>query len=336
MDHEDNNQTYLTANFPESTEEPVKPYRLYWQYAVYLKIFTFVPPILIGLGTIGNVLAIVVLLSREMRAYGVSIILTVLAMADLCLLYTSTLRFWIFFMSDGALDVRAFNIHTCRMHMFFTYLGTQLSPMILALMTVERAISVCAPLRARQWCSRGNTIKALAGLIAFLVCFNLTNFFAVTFEHKLKNRGHSCYFYDHVMKIYYIINTVFSSFIPFVVMLFGNGLIIYKLVRAARRSSKMAANEGSSNLQNTSIMLVAISIFFLITNVPYSVYVNGLSKYWPVTTKDQAMIARSGMAYAILSQISMLNNCLNFVFYCVIGKAFRKAFSVVILRRSTR
>ena len=333
---DDVNQTNATTASPENITPYVKPDYLYWEYGVHINIFTYVPPILIGLGTIGNVLAIVVLLSREMRAYGVNIVLTVLAMADLCLLYTTALRFWIFFMSGGTLDLRAFNIHTCRIHMFFTYLANQLSPMTLAFITIERAISVCAPLRARQWCSRGNTIKALAGLIAFLVCFNLTNFFIVTFDHKLKDRGHACFFTDSSFKAFYTMNTVFSSYIPFTVMLLGNGLIIYKLVKATRRSAKIVATEGSSDFRNTSIMLVAISLFFLIANIPYSIYVNGQSKYWSVTTGDQAMIARSGMAYAILSQISMLNNCLNFVFYCVLGKAFRKAFSVVILRRSTR
>ena len=131
----------------------------------------------------------VVLLSREMRASGVNLILTVLAMADLCLLYTGLLRNWVLFVSRGGLDLRAINIHTFRIHMFLTFLARELSSMTLTVMTIERVISVCAPLRAREWCSRWTTIKALAGMITILAGMNITTLYRLRLTTVLQQKG---------------------------------------------------------------------------------------------------------------------------------------------------
>ena len=307
----------------------------YWPYRVYRAVFIYVPPVLIILGTVGNVLSMLVLLSRQMRASGVNLILTVLAMADLSIIYSSLLRIWILFISGFAVDLRAFNIHVCRLHMFITHLSVELSPMTLALMTIERAISVCAPLRAREWCSRGNTIKALAGMVTILAGINIINFVSVTLDTKLASVGHRCFFSHGIGPTYYLIVGAFESYIPFTVIFIGNGLIIYKLATAEKqRASNMAANEGGSNARNTSVMLVTISLFFLITNVPFSIYANGSTRYWPLTSPDLGKRAQSLLAYSIVFQLSLLNNCFNFVCYCVFGKAFRKAFATVVLCRT--
>ena len=330
---EDTNVSSPTTEMAGEVDE--KPYYLHWQYEAYKTIFLYVSPVLLGVGTVGNVLAIIVLLSREMRASGVNLILTVLAMADLCLLYTSLLRAWVLFLTKGAVDMRAFNIHACRVHMFFTYFSVQLSPMTLALMTVERVVSVCAPLRAREWCSRGNTIKALAGLVVLLAGFDLVLFVSVTFEHSLAGAGQKCFFTDQMTSIWYLIQTFFEAYIPFAIIFIGNGLIIYKLVKAERkRADKMATtNEGATSATNTSVMLVTISFFFLLTNLPFSIWANGHNKHWPTTSPDHALRARSFMAYAITYEMSKMNNSFNFVFYCVFAKTFRTAFASTVLCR---
>ena len=330
----DSNVSSLTTAVPQDVGDTVKPYYLYWQFDVYMAVFLYVPPFLLVLGTLGNGLTIVVLLSREMRASGVNIILTVLAMADLCLLYTGLLRNWVLFVSRGGLDLRAINIYTCRIHMFLTFLARELSSMTLALMTIERAISVCAPLRAREWCSRGNTIKALAGMVTILAGMNIINFISVTFDHRFATEGQKCFYNDQVVMAFYTLSTALISYIPCTIIFFGNGLIIYKLMSAARRrASKMATTEASSSTTNTSIMLVSISLFFLITNLPFSVWANGHKNHWPMRSPDQKIRVNSMMTYAITYQLSMINNCFNFLFYCCFGQAFRKAFATIILRR---
>ena len=330
----DSNVSSMTTPVPQDVGVTVKPYYLYWQFEVYNAVFLYVPPFLLVLGTLGNVLAIVVLLSREMRKSGINLILTVMAMADICLLYTSELRIWILFISKGTVDMRALNLHTCQFHMFFTFFSVHLSSMSLALVTIVRVISVCVPLKARDWCSRGKIIKAMIALLILLGGIDIPTFFTVSFEQtNLANIDHKCFYRDQVQDNYYILITAFISYVPFTIIFFGNVIIIYKLMSAGRkRASKMPHVNASSVKTNTSAMLIAISLFFFITNLPYSVWANGRNKHWPMTSADQELRVNSMLSYAILYQMSVLNNSCNFLLYCTFGQAFRNAFVAVILR----
>ena len=150
---------------------------------------------------------------------------------------------------------------------------------------------------------------------------NIINFVSVTIDHRFATEEQKCFYNDQVVKTFYTISTTLISYIPCTIIFFGNGLIIYKLMSAARRrASKIATTEASSSTTNTSIMLVSISLFFLITNLPFSVWANGHTNHWP----DEKIRVNFMMTYAITYQLSMINNCFNFLFYCCFGQAFRK------------
>ena len=55
----------------------------------------YVMPIIIAVGTVGNVTSLVVLLRRRMRRTSVYLYLTVLALADVSVLYVSAFKTWI-------------------------------------------------------------------------------------------------------------------------------------------------------------------------------------------------------------------------------------------------
>ena len=308
-----------------TTAEYVKPYDQYWQYKAHNATFLYGSLILLVVGTIGNVLCLRVLLSKEMRSSGTNLILTVMAVSDLALLHSAVLRRFISFATDFTVDIRTYNIYACRVHLYFSLLSYHLSPNTLALMTVERAISVCFPLKARYWCSRGNTIKALIALFVFLAAIHVTCLVTVTFENALATTGNKCYYSDAVAVIWYHIQTAIQSYIPFTIIIIGNTAIIHRLYASGKKRQETLSTDASVNT-NTTMMLVVVSLVFMVTNLPYSIYGNGHRQHWPMYSTNQALKAQSMMAYAITYELSMTNNAINFLLYCIFGREFRKAF----------
>ena len=66
-----------------------------WQYKAYINLMVYVPPVLLLLGTVGNVLNLVVLQSRQYRSSTSTVSLSALAVMDILVLWTGLLRQWI-------------------------------------------------------------------------------------------------------------------------------------------------------------------------------------------------------------------------------------------------
>ena len=81
-----------------------------------------------------------------------------------------------------------------------------------------------------------------------------------------------------------------------------------------------AGDSGSTS--GTTRMLLVVSGCFLLTTVPFGIYVNGMVN-WPISSPDPYTKAKSQMAYAILYELFCLNSAINFLLYMAFGKAYR-------------
>ena len=70
-------------------------YYSHWQYQWYVNLFMYVSPFLIVLGTVGNILNLIVLQSRLYRNSPCSVTLSTLALVDMAVLNIGLLRLWI-------------------------------------------------------------------------------------------------------------------------------------------------------------------------------------------------------------------------------------------------
>ena len=75
---------------------------------------------------------------------------------------------------------------------------------------------------------------------------------------------------------------------------------------------------------STTFMLIAVSITFLLTTSPSSIYFVGMAyKVWPTGTEKQ--LAQLYGAYALSYFLYYLNSKINFFLYCASGSRFRQA-----------
>ncbi|ELU05998.1 hypothetical protein CAPTEDRAFT_208609 [Capitella teleta] len=270
-------------------------------------ILTYGSPILIIPGVIGNLFCLVVLQQKYYRRTTFGFLLSALALADTGVLLTGLLRLWI--LQIGNTDVRCLSRIGCKVHVFFTYFFPQLSSWMIVLVTLERTLGLMQ--RCRRFLTFNVVVltwMATTLLIVFAAQYptivhsletphglGLPDNFTVCIPHQQERL-----FGD----VYSWIDFVFVVFIPFVIIVICNGVIIHNKVKTNKRfSSKI-------------MMLLSMCAVFILTTIPRSVYFLGLP--WDGVNTD-----RKSLFYSSCIIIYNTSNAVNFLLYSVASRKFR-------------
>ena len=297
----------------------------------------YVTPFIIFGGTVGNILTIIVVLSRHFRYSPSSVLLLALAVVDIGVLYFNLLDIWLSALLGGnSLQfTRDQGDVGCKISTFMTYFLTHSSSWILVLINIDRVISVYQPLKARTWCTKKRLGIALLIMFVLLALISLHVFWSLTFMDELEN--YKCQFDvsvfgEHGEPAWLFVDAAIFTFVPFIIILSCNVAIILALLRAARRrNAEMNVRNSASNDSTTSIttMLITISIVFLLTTSPLTIC---YQFYGPIVEK----YADDPVGYAlyfellvntVLVLLCYNNNAVNFLLYCISGSKFRRALA---------
>ncbi len=333
----------ITESYLEEVEEAEEEEEEFDALRVNKILFIYVAPVLIFVGVFGNTLSLAVLQSKHFRNAPSSFILSALAVVDTGVLLTGLLRHWIKNMTGGKLDVRNLSPGGCKMHYLMTYMLPQLSSWTLVLMTVERLMSVVIPLKAREVCSRTRMLTAWFIIFGCLFAINGHAFKTLTlytFPRVIGNNmiiSKVCFYTrstsHFALKVWPWIDIMLLSLIPVIIMFGSNIVIIIQVVRATKKLSEQMSAKGcgkANATQSLTIMLIAISIVFLFTTTPVSIYFLGLH-IWPRTTPKQQF--ETQVAYSSLNLLYYFNAVLNFFMYCISGARFRQALIAILCCR---
>ena len=286
-------------------------------------LWRYLPPFLIVLGTVGNIVSITVLRRKPLRS--VSFFLTALAFADTLVLYVGFCHDWIYTISDEKLSIRNTSVVLCRIQRFLLGSAKWMSAWILVAITLQRALSVWLPIRSR-WLCKGLTKSAI--LFTMLLCscgFNLHVFWTYKSSSQIvRNRTRT----DHcsqaerffLLGVWPWIDSICAAFIPCAILLISNLTIIAKL-QSCRLCRRMESSQDRSN-GATSAMLLAVSFTFLILSF-HVVLGRFIVPIW-VTQTDPRRIAQLRLVYRTSTLLHYTNYAVNFLLYSVSGATFRQ------------
>ena len=295
---------------------------------VYITIFAYVSPFLIVIGTIGNILSLVVLQSKYFRNAPSSFIMSALSCTDTGVLLCGVTRHWVLSLTDYAVDIRHMALVSCWTHYFFIYVLWELSSWSLALLTIERMASVKWPFKAKELFSKKRMLIAWSTVALCLITINLHWF--VTVEYK----DDACYDVDESRLFMYHIwpwmDLVLSSLAPLFIIVTCNITIITILLKARKlRQDQMKVNQADES-DSITAMLIGISITFFIATMPVCVYLIGYN-YWPIDTYEQQYSDWTIWGVSLLCYYC--SSSTNFIVYCVSGAKFRRALVAVLCCR---
>ncbi|XP_052782886.1 psychosine receptor-like [Mya arenaria] len=205
------------------------PYRI----GNYLWIYG--SPVLILVGTVGNILSIIVLLRPRLRDTTTMFYLTCLSIGDLFTLYTGLLRYWIYRTFD--IDVRNLSNASCKIHTFLVYLSLDFTVWVLVCVTVDRFLSVSMPFRAKRLCTMTRSRIVIAGILLLLSLKNMHFLWTLTLVETWEYRcdGDSSEDVHFLRFIWPWLDLAVFCLVPFSVMIVCNIKIIYEMVLSQKK-----------------------------------------------------------------------------------------------------
>ena len=314
----------------------------YPAYKAGALIWKIVPPILLILGTVGNFLSILVLTRRSIRSSTTAIYLIGLACSDLLVLYSGLFRQWLIYLFNT--DVRETSPFGCKLNIWLVYTSLDFSAWILMAVTLERVISAWLPHNARTMCTKKSALAFIISIGVFLLALNSHLLYGMDFvEQYDEDTGAvtiaKCKEVDRNYRQFFNHTWPwidFSAFclIPFSVIVVGNAMILFKVVKSQRKTHGQIApslHTRSNNRQQPShhakqssmtAMLFTLNIVFLFSTSPVSIYNIGYP-HWQSDASNHKL-AELDLWWAIVNMFMYTNNSLNFLLYCLSGTKFRQ------------
>ena len=301
-----------------------------WQYRAVDIIECYFLLINFIFGWINNILAIIVFQTKAYRGKSTGFMLTVLACADIGVVSTSSTRSWIYGLTG--INIRLYSAIGCKFQVFFTYFFIHMSSWSLTMVTLERVVCVCNPLRVREVFSLKKTTIAWTIVTLFLYMFGIDSSLFWTMDlYVYEPDGlicdlHLAYPFELFWKAWTIVDSILASFAPFLVILPCNVIIIVFMVR---RSNKWRGNTNSpeSKISSTTVMLTVNSLAFILLNAPIAILL-AWTAHGDITINNPNIYFLNALFQLLFS----LNSCLNFVLYSVSSSKFRRALKSLCAR----
>lgn len=296
--------------------------------------------ILFLFGTFGNIFILMMLRTLRLGRTSMHMYLRALAISDLCVLYTGLLRWWIIW--TFGMDIRDKHILLCKGHTWMVYLSLYVSAWLLVFMTLERTFSACVPHRVNMFCTKRRACCLIVFIVAFQACMQSHFLFGMTLlepdqKGPLVCKPISTEYHTFLHDIYPFVDLVLLSLIPFVCVILGNVIIIWKTFLSLKTAAELnLTSEKGANLRrrrasSMTLILICLSTLFLLTTSPTCVY----NMWERGETAKKTSIGRTELAWASVNIIMYCNNTFNFYLYCLSGRKFRNEIKQQFSRRRT-
>ena len=345
-------------------EDQLMPYD---EFRVHKMLLLYVPPVLLVLGTLGNVFSFIILTRRQMRSVSSYIYLAVLSITDTLVLHVGLLRLWV-----GELtrfDIRDHSDWICKCINVFGYTVSDYSVWLIVAVTVERYIAVCHALKAPAMCNRRRAAKVIVGTGLVIFAINFHFFFTTEIRYSsidgsddVMGQCNPAKGFDHFIKFWHWVDAIIYSFLPFIGLSVLNGLIIQKVYLAKRARNQLSAHvnsdrqggrspghqtssssssRGTESNARLTVMLLTISFAFVITTLPMNINLI-LTFYWNAkagSLEQEAkfgLFAKATMVRTITELLMYTNHSMNFFLYCATGQRFRQQLCNLFCSRRRR
>ncbi|XP_074655678.1 uncharacterized protein LOC141909191 [Tubulanus polymorphus] len=290
---------------------------------VYFYLYCSLNFVSLCLGFIGNIFIVCVMLTERLRRRSYSRFFFCLALSDTVILAYQLCIFLnvvsYYFFGIGIIPLNGY-ISCC----FYEYTVTTctFSPYVLVIISTERLSVIHFPFTAKRfWTLKHNSVWMI-GLL-FVIC----SLYSFVWWEIAYVRDMGCIFTSPIVYSYYMsIGPAITAFIPTFILMLTTSAIIISL-----RTNKIKTLKSSSASKQATVMILATSIFFLIT-------------ICPLCTIAVLMTLHSGdsfnesfnVPYKIASTLFSLNYSANFYIYLLTGKEVRDSAKQLICCTKSR
>ncbi|KAH3831744.1 hypothetical protein DPMN_105014 [Dreissena polymorpha] len=296
----------------------------------YLSLIVLTPVILLGL--VGNCLSMLTWSRGSNRNKSTAVLLTCLAVTDTIVLAIPALEMW----ADEVFNfkLRLPHVVLCKLFAWASYFGPTMSSWIIVLVTLERFVSIWFPVRVRYLCTKVKMRIAIIS-VGLILAFVYSPFLILTDIRPTNETGmlngtklacdvnYNTTFFLYYVPVWMWIDFVLLFGLPFVIVVIGNVMILYKIFKSRKAFSKKNrhVSERTRAANSFTMRAIALSIILLVCLLP-------------VTSKEvyhsQTGTNHEGLLQVVVSVLLYANSALNFLLYCAIGTGFRTDMKKVL------
>ena len=310
-------------------------------YRIASALWSICSPIIILLGTFGNVMTLVIMRRMTSSESSLNVYFTSLAVVDLIVLFTASLPEWL----NVKIGFRLQDTGTvsCKL---FTWSSTGAGTMgswFLVCLTLHRASAVVWPHRVNFLCTRRRVTGLIVGVAAFIatlyshyiVGFDIVNVSnASTTTTTMKCLMASPGYVHFVRDVFVYVEVAVYSLLPFACLVLGNGVLVWKLSVSlsearknltAGRAERVSARRGRA-AKSVTLTVIVVSLTFVVLTLPVSFdYILSYiaREFLEVTGNEYAKVQ---LFYTVSVLLADCNSAVNFYLYCLTGRRFREEF----------
>ncbi|CAF3919878.1 unnamed protein product [Rotaria sp. Silwood1] len=301
-------------------------------YRLVIRCFSLYALVLVIIGTLGNLLTIIILCRQNLRRYVTMRYLIAVSVCDIIALYGWNLNnFYKFTISSTNTNLEEISLVHCRVVSYLAFVGLQLSSWCLAAVSLDRCLSLYF-LTWKQNCGKLSRTKYHIGILTiFCLLLNSHILFLNGYRNGPPNYEIKCY--ATRTNNYYIfpqwerVHLVAYNLFPFIIMLSCNIYIIYITIRSARvrtirKSSTFGTNlrSNASRHRQLSLMLMIVTFAFVLLTLPSCIYFVFFRHR--MSTQKYSRSFRH-MVQICLNSIQFTSHAINFFLYCFSATNFR-------------
>ena len=216
-----------------------------YQHLTETIVYKYVCLSIFIIGVIGNFLSVLVFSRSSLRHRSCAVYFLALAITDIASLFASFVDTVLPSYNNLALTTKSLFI--CKMNPLMIYFTTDLSNFLLAVASIDRAVSIQCPIKSKKFCRARIAIYIIILMsIIFLIInghifwgFNIiaesSGFVCIPSTTKIVYRqGTKSITYDRFYAIFDSLDMLFAVVIPFIVMLICNILILIRVLTSRR------------------------------------------------------------------------------------------------------
>ncbi|XP_064642591.1 proteinase-activated receptor 1-like [Lineus longissimus] len=310
----------MFTNEPEETPVPPVTYP-FMEFAteVLSKWASF---FIVAIGIVGNTMSLLITTKKDNRRISTCVYMTALASVDTVVLINEFVHAILSKFPDVWKVMESSWVYLgCSW--YFADVFAISSGLILAQMSIDRAIAVTYPMKASSICTASRAAKITIVSCIFEMCFHIQTFF----YYKLPDIPNGVIILDYpnarwVETYYNVYLLIFGTIAPFSILVVCNTVIIFGIRKAAKERRRMKSMPTKTAKEpNLTTMLLMTSSFYLACSCPKRIYDN-LTGY---DLTNAYWSARYWLQWWVCNELWLLNFAINFYLYFLGGgRKFRR------------
>ncbi|CAF1604933.1 unnamed protein product [Rotaria magnacalcarata] len=311
----------------------------FYQHVTEIIVYKYICLTIFIIGVIGNLLSVLVFSRASLRHRSCAIYFLALAITDIASLFASFIDTVLPSYNNVSLTMKSLFI--CKLNPLMVYFTTDLSNFLLAVASIDRAVSIQYPLKSKQFCRARIAIYIIIIMALTVLFINGHIFWGFELIDEQSQRFCSpsktkvIYYnepnsitYDRFYAIFDSLDMLFAVVFPFVVMLICNLIILIRVITSRRSISTILTTTVQSKRtrkrhekeRQLTVMLLGSAAAFLVFTLPTEI--NDTVRAFRPSNLSQPKGAMALMT-AVFIAMEQLNHAIHFYIYTLTGRVFR-------------